>query len=241
MMHRRFFIKPKYITKENVELTDKDDIHHIRVLRLKEGDNIVVLDGYGKEYSVIITSISCDVIKGKIVETITSPPSQIKLTLVQGLPKSNKMDLIISKCTELGVTRIIPVKTQRSVSLKNERLLRWERIAKSSSSQCQRLEIPTINPIVDIEASLELTKGIDLGLIFYENATKPLREVLKGPFKFKEIAIFIGPEGGFTHQEVIQIGAKGFIPVSLGRYLFRCETAPIVAVSILLYELGGIG
>lgn len=243
MIHRRFFIKQEHIAKENVELRDKDDIQHIGVLRLKEKDNIVVLDGCGYEYSVVITSIAQDVIKGKIVETIIHPPAQIELTLVQALPKLNKMDLVISKCTELGVTRIIPVKTRRSINLKDEsnRLSRWKRIAKSSSSQSMRVEIPIINPITDILTSLELIGEIDLGLIFYENATRLLRTVLSSYRRLKKVAIFIGPEGGFAHQEVMQIEAKGFIPVSLGPNLLRCETAPIVAVSILLYELGVIG
>ncbi|MDI6735067.1 MAG: RsmE family RNA methyltransferase [bacterium] len=258
-IHRRFFIKPENITQENVELRDKDDIQHIhRVLKLKEKDNIVVLDGSGYEYSVVITSIAQNIIKGKIVETIIHPPterqaSQIELTLVQALPKLNKMDLIISKCTELGVTRIIPAKTRRSiVNLTDEskKLSRWQRIAKASSSQSMRLEIPIINPITDISTSLELIGEVDLGLIFYENATTLLRTVLSRyvaeweiPKKdcLRKLAIFIGPEGGFAHQEVIQIEAKGFIPVSLGPNLLRCETAPIVALSILLYELGVIG
>ncbi|MFH1563547.1 MAG: RsmE family RNA methyltransferase [Nitrospirota bacterium] len=243
MIHRRFFIKPENIGKENVDIIDKDDIQHISVLRLKEKDNIIVLDGCGNEYSVVITSMAQDVIKGKIVEIIIHPPTQIELTLVQALPKLNKMDLVISKCTELGVTRIIPVETQRSINLKDKskRLSRWKRIAKSSSSQSMKVEIPIINPITDILTSLELIGEIDLGLIFYENATRLLRTVLNRSSELKKVAIFIGPEGGFAHQEVMQIEAKGFIPVSLGPNLLRCETAPIVAVSILLYELGVIG
>ncbi len=258
-IHRRFFIKPENITKENVDIIDKDDIQHIqRVLRLKESDNIVVLNGSGYEYSVVITSIAPDIIKGKIVETIIHPlterqASQIELTLVQSLLKFNKMDLIISKCTELGVTRIIPIKTRRSIvnlTDKSKKLSRWERIAKSSSSQSRRLEIPIINPVTDILTSLELIGEVDLGLIFYENATTLLRTVLNRYLAEREIpnkdclhklAVFIGPEGGFSHQEVIQIEAKGFIPVSLGPNLLRCETAPIVALSILLYELGVLG
>ncbi len=246
MIHRRFFVKPESISANNINILDKDDIHHIiRVLRLKEKDKIIVLDGLGNEYNVVITSITQHIVIGEIVKKITYPPEKIELTLIQALPKVTKMDLVISKCTELGIKRIIPVKTQRSViNLKEEsiKLVRWKRIAKSSSSQCQRVEIPVINPITNLKTSLELIKEVDLGLILYEKAKRLLREVfLNGNLKLKKIAIFIGPEGGWTSQEITEVEAKGIIPVSLGQNILRCESAPIVACSIILYELGMIG
>jgi 16S rRNA (uracil1498-N3)-methyltransferase len=143
----------------------------------------------------------------------------------------------------LGIKRIIPVKTQRSViNLKDEstKLARWKRIAKSSSAQSQQVEIPIINPITNLKTALELVKGVDLGLILYEKSKRLLREVLRDA-KLKKIAIFIGPEGGFTHQEVTEVESKGIIAVSLGSNILRCESAPIVACSIILYELGMIG
>lgn len=244
-MHRRFFVNPENITKDNVNILEKDNIHHIlRVLRLKESDTIIILDGSENEYEVIITSITEEVIKGRIVKKITHPPKKIELTLIQALPKTTKMDLVISKCTELGVTKIIPVKTQRSViNLKDEstKFARWKRIAKSSSSQCQRVEIPIINPITNLSASLELIKEIDLGLILYEKAKRRLKEVFFNKNQLKKIAIFIGPEGGWTPQEITEVEAKGIIPISIGQNILRCETAPIVAGSIILYELGMIG
>jgi len=246
MIHRRFFVNPETIGKDKVSLVDKDDIHHIlRVLRLKEKEPIIVLDGLGNEYNVVITSIGKDVITGKIVEKVTHPPKKIELTLIQALPKIAKMDLVISKCTELGISKIIPVKTQRSViNLKDEstRCTRWKKIAKSSSAQCQRVDIPIINSITNLTTSLELIKEVDLGLILYEKAKGLLRNVfLNKNLKLKKIAIFIGPEGGFTYQEIKEVESKGIIPVSLGPYILRCETAPIVACSIILYELGIIG
>jgi 16S rRNA (uracil1498-N3)-methyltransferase len=244
MIHRRFFVKPENIIENNVNIIDKDDIHHIRkVLRLKKKDNIIVLDGLRNEYNVVITSIANDVVTGEIIKKITHPPLQIELTLVQALPKMAKMDLVISKCTELGIKRIIPIKTQRSViNLKNEstKLARWKRIAKASSAQSQQVEIPLINPITNLENSLELIKEVDLGLILYEKSKRLLREVFSGD-KLKKIAIFIGPEGGFTHQEITKVESKGIISVSLGQNILKCESAPIVACSIILYELGMIG
>jgi len=246
MIHRRFFVSPESIFEDNVNILDKNDIHHIlRVLRLKEKDKIILLDGLGNEYKVIITSIAPNGIKGKIVEKITHPPKKMELILVQALPKMSKMDLVVSKCTELGIRRIIPVSTQRSViNLKDEsnKLTRWKRIAKSSSSQSQRFEIPIINPITNLTTSLELIKEVDLGLILEEKAKRLLREVfLNTQLKLKKVAIIVGPEGGFTAQEVQKAEYKGIIPVSLGSNILRCETAPIVACSIILYELGILG
>lgn len=245
MIHRRFFVNPETISENKVTISDKDDIHHIRkVLRLKEKDKIIVLDGLRNEYKVIITSIAHNVITGEIIEKITHLPPQIELTLVQALPKMTKMDWIISKSTELGVKRIIPIKTQMSViNLKDEcaKLTRWKRIAKSSSAQSQQVEIPTINPITNLTNSLKLVKGVDLGLILYEKSKRLLREVFFDIGELKQVAIFIGSEGGFTPQEITAVETEGIIPVSLGSNILRCESAPIVACSIILYELGMIG
>lgn len=248
MIHRRFFVKPENISDDNVNIVNKDDIHHIlRVLRLKEKDNIIVLDGLGNEYNVVISLITADAIEGKIVEKIIHSQQKIELTLVQALPKTTKMELIISKCTELGITRIVPVKTQRSiVSLKEEsnKLERWKRIAKSSASQCQRVELPIINPITILDTSLSLIKEVDLGLILYEEETKRLlREVFYNIQinKLKKVAIWVGPEGGWTHQEIQKAESMGIISVSLGQTLLKCETAAIIGCSIILYELGVLG
>jgi len=246
MRHRRFFVRTENISEDKVNILDKDDIHHLlTVLRLKEKDKIILLDGLGNEYKTIITSIAPSGITGKIVEKITYPLPTRELILVQALPKLSKMDFVVSKCTELGITRIIPVNTQRSViNLKDEsnKLARWKRIAKSSSSQCQRLEIPIINPITNLITSLELIKEVDLGLILNEKAKRLLREVfLNTQLKVKKVAIIVGPEGGFTPQEVQKAEDSGIIPVSLGSNILRCETAPIVAWSIILYELGMLG
>lgn len=246
MIHRRFFVSPKDIVEEKIHIIDKDDIHHIlRVLRLKEKDKIIVLDGLGNEYQVIITSIALDGIRGKIVEKITHPLKKRELILIQALPKMSKMDLIVSKCTELGVTKIIPVNTQRSIIHLKEadnKLNRWNRIAKSSSAQCQRVEIPIINPITNLVTALELIKEVNLGLILDEKAKKLLREVfLTTQLNLEKVAIIVGPEGGFTQQEIQIVEDKGIIPVSLGVNVLRCETAPIVASSIILYELGMLG
>ncbi|MEW6607954.1 MAG: 16S rRNA (uracil(1498)-N(3))-methyltransferase [bacterium] len=247
MMHRRFFVNPESIVKNNVDIVDKDDIHHLKnVLRLKEKDKIIALDGLGNEYHATIISIAADKVKTNIVEKIIHPPQKVELTLLQALPRIARMDLIISKSTELGVTRIIPVKTQRSlINLKNEstKLTRWQKIAKSSSSQCQRCIIPIIYPVTNLKTSLELIKEVDLGLILYENAKTPLREVFlnRDVTLLKKIAVFVGPEGGFTEEEITAVQIRGIIPVSLGTNILRCESASIVTESIILYELGMIG
>jgi len=180
----------------------------------------------------------------------TEPP--IEITLVQGLPKSDKMDFIVQKVTELGVKRIIPVITQRTIiRLGKEkaqvRRIRWQRIALEAAKQSGRAIIPEVREVIPFIQALNNLNGESLNLIPWEEETSTsLKEVLKHhtshiPHPVSQITVFIGPEGGFTPEEVRAAREKGALPVSLGPRLLRTETAGLVTLAMILYELGDMG
>lgn len=239
----RFFVSEDQIKKDHVTITGSDANHIQNVLRLKVGDAIDILNSTSKIYAAKIVKESKEEIKCEIVSvrSIKSEPA-IKVTIAQSLPKGHKMDLIVQKCTELGVHKIIPFLSERTViklgkEKKRERALRWQRIAKSSAEQSGRGIIPHIEEIKTFEELLDYPKQYDLSLIPWEmEEKKTLKETLKGNKKIKSIAIAIGPEGGFSRDEIEKAKKTGFIPITLGRRILRTETAPLVILSMISYE-----
>jgi len=214
------------------------DAHYIRdVLRLKAGQELVLLDGSGKSFRANILGIEKDIIKCMIVETISSDTEpQTKITLAQALPKSKKMDLIVEKCTELGVAAIIPMLTERCIS-KEINLERAKKIAKSSAQQSGRAIIPEISPLMPFKEILKHKEEYDLALIPWElEKENTLKSVLKNSAAPKKIIILIGPEGGFSQEEIALAKASDFTPVSLGKRILRTETAGMSVLSSIFYE-----
>ncbi len=258
---RRFFVEEKDIKENQVTIKGDEARHIAQVLRLKERDKIKVFTGKGKEYLTEIIQASKKEVIGKILKESkldTEPP--IEITLVQGLPKSDKMDLIVQKATELGVKRIIPVITQRTVVKLNEekvraRRNRWQRIALEAAKQSGRAIIPEVDAITTFVQSLSNISEENLNLIpWEEEETTSLKEVLKSITDHSApegrdlasggrlpITVFIGPEGGFTSEEVEAAKEKGAVPVSLGPRLLRTETAGLITLAMILYELGDMG
>ena len=250
---RRFFIEAENIKKDKVTIRGEEVRHIVQVLRLKEKDRIKVFTGQGREYLTEIIQVSKKEVIGKILKESrldTEPP--IEITLVQGLPKSDKMDFIVQKVTELGVKRIIPVITQRTIiRLDKEkakvRRIRWQRIALEASKQSSRAIIPEVREVIPFIQALNNLNRESLNLIPWEEETSTsLKEVLKRhtshiPHPTSHITVFIGPEGGFTSEEVEAAKEKGAVPVSLGPRLLRTETAGLVTLAMILYELGDMG
>ncbi|MFH1612511.1 MAG: RsmE family RNA methyltransferase [bacterium] len=237
----RFFVKPENINENNITILDEEFYHLHNVLRLKINDKILICDNTGKEYIVVLQKISNSYAEGKIENcsiSITEP--KVKITLAQSIPKAKKMDFIIEKNTELGITQIIPLITHRCVvNIKNEilRYNRWEEIAKNAAKQSQRAIIPKIEKITSIK-ELDL-KEYDLIIVPYENEKNNLKNILKNlKEKIKNIIIFIGPEGGFEKEEIMFLQEQKGISVSLGKRILKTETASITTLSIILYELG---
>ncbi|MEG2893347.1 MAG: 16S rRNA (uracil(1498)-N(3))-methyltransferase [Clostridium sp.] len=246
-MHK-FFVDKRNITEKTITI-DGDDVKHIsKVLRLRQGDEVLVSDGKCNEYTAVIDLID----KKEVICSISNSfknetESDIKITLFQGLPKSTKMELIIQKGVEIGIDNIIPVITDRVVVKTEARDLtnkidRWNKIAKEAAKQSGRGRVMEIEPPISFSDALNKTKDFDLAVMPYENANdEGLKKVLSENREAKNIAIFIGPEGGFEESEVSSSLNVGVCPVTLGPRILRTETAGLVASTIILYEIGDMG
>ena len=230
------FLSPEELSSEQVIIAD-NQAKHLSVLRVKTGESITVFDGLGYKYDCKILQINK---KNFIAEKLSKAPysaeSPLSITLAQGIAKGEKMDFIIQKATELGVSRIIPLITERSQVRHTAKIERWRKIALSAAQQSCRGIVPEINEPVSLEVFLEVRH---IGIIFYEDEPgKHLKQTLKEFKNSKEITLLIGPEGGFSKGEVSAAVEKGFLEASLGPRILRTETAAINAISIIQYELG---
>lgn len=219
------------------------------VLRLKEGDTLTLFDGVGHEYGAVIRAFTPGGVSLEVItkEDITLPETRI--TLAQSLPKGSKMEFIIQKATELGVSRIIPFISSRSIPrLTGDRAagkaVRWRKVAVEASRQSGRGDVPEVSRIVSFDEMLRATDGDALRIILWEaEEQRGLREILTderyaGADSF---CVVIGPEGGFSWEEIEQARHEGFLTASLGKLILRTETAPLAVLSILQYEKGLFG
>lgn len=239
----RFFVLPERIQDKEVVLGE--EAHQIRdVLRLKAGARIIVLDNEGWEYEAKLKVVGRSEVRGKVVEKreATGEPG-VRITLYQSLLAREKFELVLQKCTEVGVAGFVPVITERSVvrdsGIKASRLGRWRRIIQEAAEQSHRGRLPELAAPVRFEDALEGLDGFDMSLVASPEAKgKSLRECLRGPGTAGTVALFVGPEGGFTENEVRQLCGGGAIAFSLGERILRTETAAVVASSVILYEMG---
>jgi len=241
-MTHRFFVPQHQISRTEVTITGGDAYQIKNVLRLLPGDEIEVLDGTGKVYTARINSVAKEeVLCDQITSMSMASEPKIKITLLQSIPRESKMDLIIQKCTELGVARIIPAISERTIvkleGKTEKRLERWEKIAKEAAEQSARGVIPTIDRAIQFKDAVKEAENHDLSLIPWEMEEKTsLKEVLKKNKKAKTILIAIGPEGGFSKGEIEIAKKAGLKPVSLGKRILRTETAGMAVLSMLNYE-----
>jgi 16S rRNA (uracil1498-N3)-methyltransferase len=243
----RFYVPQPRIEKGMLKV-EGEEVKHIRkVLRLRAGDEIAVFDGLGKEFEGMIVEEGLSSVVIRIQNVYSSKgDSPLEVTLAQSLLKGEKMDYLIQKATELGIQEIIPFLSSRSVPLleKSGRLKRhhrWERIAVEASKQCGRSVVPKIESLQDYSEILRRTSPNTLLLILWEREGTRLKEILERSEERKKIFFVIGPEGGFSQEEVEEAKRAGFIPVTLGRRILRAETASLCFLSILQYEQGDIG
>jgi len=218
----RFFVRKSDIYGDFINISGEDFNHIKKVLRLGKGDKVTVCDGEGTDYLVEIEKIEDAVINTRIVEAMknaTEPP--LKVTLFQGLPKSDKMDYIIQKAVELGINEIVPVITERTVVKMDEKsgskkYERWNRISMEAAKQCNRGIIPKVGIPLSFKEALDNAKGSSLALIPYEKETGiKLKEVLSSSSSVEKVSVFIGPEGGFTETEIETAVSCGICPVTL--------------------------
>ena len=243
-MHH-FFVTPEQVKADNIWI-EGSDVNHIKnVLRMKIGEELEISDGEGKKYLCEVTSMSADEVVAAIKEELqvdVELPS--KIYLFQGLPKSDKMEMIVQKAVELGVYEIIPVATKRAVVKLDDKkaakkVERWQAIAEGGAKQSGRNVIPEVKQVMSFKEALQYAKKLDVLLVPYELAegmaeTKSIISAIKPG---QSVGFFIGPEGGFETAEVelaIENGAKA---ITLGKRILRTETAGLTTLSILMYHL----
>ncbi len=224
----------------------------LRFQRARVGSIITLTDSEGKDFRGRVLRITNDEASILIFETFPSPiESPLEILLLQALPEKERMEWIIQKATELGVSIIIPFKSERSISLeereaKQKKAHRWQEIAIKAVKQSRRAKVPKVDSFCSYPEALDRAEKEGLKILLWEKEGESLQEVLKRErqhFKKghpKTVQVLVGPEGGFTENEVALAKTRGFIPIKLGQRILRTETAAILIVGILQYELGDL-
>lgn len=245
----RFVIITKLETGKEVIL-EGPPLEALRVQGARLGSIITLTDSHRKDFRGRVFRLSKESASVLIFESFPSPTeSPVEIILLQALPERERMELIIQKATELGVSAIVPFKSQKSISLeeresKQKKAHRWQEIAIKAVQQSRRARVPRIEQYRPFEEALEYCNEDGLNILLYEKEGECLKEVLKSFSKSHpppgKIYLMVGPEGGFAEKEVRLAEKKGFIAVKLGQRILRTETAAIVLIGILQYELGDL-
>ncbi|HEX3027502.1 MAG TPA: 16S rRNA (uracil(1498)-N(3))-methyltransferase [Clostridia bacterium] len=239
---------PRFFSEQvgdgSVRIEGQDAAHISKVLRMKTGDTLVVCDCKGSDHFCKIIHLEQGVVKLAILRTepSASEPS-VSVTLYQALPKSDKMDLIVQKCVELGVKRIVPVITSRCVSRPDGKAIvskveRWNKIAVQAAKQSGRGILPAVEQAYGFRQALGKLASHESGILFYEQNGGRLSESLKGTEQ--DIGIFVGPEGGFEQEETDAAAQCGIAIAGLAPRILRTETAPLCALSAIMFATGNI-
>ncbi len=253
-MHR-FFIPSSWVRGNEVSISGPQAHQIARVLRMRPGDKVIVLDNSGWEIHARLTRVEQNAVTGEVIRRrLSAAEPRTKISLYQGVLKSNRFELCLQKGTEVGVVEFTPVVAERcvvrdldAVEKKNRR---WEWIIQEAAEQCRRGRKPALRPATFfLQACDQARSSSGLSLIPWEEGSLPgLHQVLRDAPAGQErgrppltINLFVGPEGGFTPEEVAQGRRYGLIPVTLGPRILRAETAGIVAAAAILYELGDLG
>ncbi len=239
---------PRFFTQEISETQGKisgaDAIHISRVLRMKSGEKITVSDLNGYDYDCVLTSISTDEVLFDVLDkrlSVCEPT--VSTTLFMAFPKGDKFELIVQKCVELGIDKIVPVITARCVARPDEKSMpkkidRYNKIAYEAAKQCGRAKIPVVENFVDFTTALELSQKSDVALFFYEKGGEKMQKLISD--NYKSIAFFVGSEGGFEEYEAKQAEEKFAKFATLGTRILRCETAAIAATTSIMVLTGNI-
>lgn len=242
----RFFVEPSQI-KDNQICISGSDVNHIKnVLRMKLKEEILISSGEDKEYTCYIEEIGEEEILAHIMYVQEAGYElSSKIYLFQGLPKSDKMELIIQKAVELGVHQVIPVASKRAVvkldkKKEEKKIARWQAISESAAKQSKRMYVPEVTNVMSFQQAVDYAKDLDIVLFPYELAEgmKKTKEIIGKINPGQSIGIFIGPEGGFEESEVELAKEKADAQViTLGKRILRTETAGLTVLSILMYTL----
>ena len=237
---------PRFFTRDIQDglavITGEDAQNIARSLRMKVGEQITVCDGNGMDYSGILTLVTPQRAEAQVEEGKASRGEPAcKITLYQALPKGDKMEWIIQKAVELGVTAIVPVLTRRCVSRPDpksfqKKLIRYQKISEEAAKQSGRGIIPLIGELMEFPEALKRMSQAEGKVLFYEQSGAPLKELIAPPIR--EFAVMVGSEGGFDPQEADQAQKMGVPNATLGPRILRCETAPLAALAVILFEQG---
>lgn len=249
---RRFFVECDAMSGDRVTISGKDARHIVKVLRLKPGDVVLVVNSIGQKHVARIVATRETSVEVKIEDTYESGASEprVPVTLVQGLPKADKMNEIVQKCTEIGVSRVIPILTERSVmrpdnASADRKVARWRRIAEEAAKQSGRDIVPLVEDVGTLSSAIATLSAEGVHMLFpWElEEERSLRQALLEPglSSAPGIGFFIGPEGGFSYSEVEYARNHGATTVTLGPRILRTETAGPVVTAIILYDMGELG
>ena len=217
---------------------------HAKVLRLKCGDEVTVCDGEGMDYRCIVEQVEVGRLSLRVLEAKPSESEpKVQCSIYMALPKADKLEHVIQKATELGATEIVCFPSARCVSRPDEKSLnkkleRWQKIAASAAEQSRRGRIPQVVALPSYAAALERAAKADLAVCFYENEERRTFRQAIDTAPYATAALLTGPEGGFEESEVEQAKAAGLQICTLGSRILRCETAPLCALSALMYAVG---
>ncbi|BCR03512.1 ribosomal RNA small subunit methyltransferase E [Desulfuromonas versatilis] len=241
---RQFFVPTALLQEDEVPLEGEVHHHLATVLRLKPGEEVLLLDGQGMLCRCRIERLERRSGRALVLERWREGEKVFPIQLLQALPKGDKLELVLQKGTELGITRFTPVEAERSVALVQgdrgeKRLQRWERIVLEAARQSRRPLLPRLEPPLPLSEALAACRA-ELRLMLWEQESRPLAAVLP-PTPPRDAAILVGPEGGFSPAEAQTARAAGFLPVGLGPRILRSETAGFAVASILQFIYGDLG
>ena len=245
IMHR-FYVDTNQISETDIIVTGSDLNHMKNVLRMRIDEAVVICDGQGTDYHCKIRSYENDSAYLDIIEKDeTNTELGTKLYLFQGMPKKDKMELIVQKAVELGAYEVIPVMMKRTIvkledkKKEAKKIERWQSIATSAAKQSNRGYIPRVHEVVSYKEALQMASELDMVLLPYENdkGMSHTKELIKSAKNKKSIGIFIGPEGGYEESEIAQAVEMNMEPITLGKRILRTETAGLTTLSLLMFEL----
>jgi len=242
----RFYVDKSQIGDDKVTI-EGSDVNHIKnVLRLEKGDWIIACDGDGNDYISRISELSQQCIEA-VIEKVQETDSELgcHMVLFQGLPKKEKMEFIIQKAVELGVSEVVPVMTKRCVvkigdeKKAKKKQERWQTIAEAAAKQSGRGIIPKVHEPVSLKNAFDIASSLEYNMIPYElqDGMEESRKIVAEACTKSSAGIFIGPEGGFEKEEVDEAVSRGIHPISLGKRILRTETAGMSLLSIMMFQM----
>ena len=246
---RYFYIEPTALKKSNIAIEGSEVRHIKNVLRLKSGDTIRLFDGQGFEYEAVIQRLLANRVEIRVTRKMPATrESPVQIAVAQALLKEKKMDRLLRHLCELGITHWVPFICERSVPKPGAnrwpaRVERWGKILKESCKQCQRARLPEILKMMSFEEVVQYGQSCDLKIVFYENESTTLHSLMSPAPHLapKKILLILGPEGGFSDQEIEKITAAGFVVAGLGPRILRAETGTLAACTLIQYLFGDMG